>query len=61
MVRPPPPPPKIARYVLPPPIRRFPNLSYSWSFFTYSWSFLLTVNLLCLQSLKALIRRIFPL
>ena len=31
------------------------------NFFTYSWSFLLTVKLLCLQFLKALIRRTFPL
>ena len=31
------------------------------AFFTYSWSFFLTVKLLCLQSLKALSRRTFPL
>ena len=36
-------------------------ISSGGSFFTYSWSFLLTVKLLCLQSLKALIRRTFPL
>ena len=28
--------------------------------FTYSWSFLLTVELLCLQSIEVLLRRTFP-
>ena len=35
--------------------------TYSWSFLLIVGAFLLTVNLLCLQSLKAFIRRTFPL
>ena len=31
------------------------------SFFSYSWTFFDAGKLLCLQSLKALIRRTFPL
>ena len=50
------PPPKSADF---PPGSGWQN--EGGSFFTYSWSFLLTVELLCLQSLKALIRRTFPL
>ena len=46
-----------------PEVKKFALLScIPWgSFFSYSWSFFITVKLLCLQSLKALIRRTFPL
>ena len=37
-----------------------PPKSFRGKLFTYNWSFLLTVKLLCLQSLKALIRHTFP-
>ena len=38
-----------------------PATKYWGKFFTYSWSFLFTVKFLCLQSLKTLTRRTFPL
>ena len=39
----------------------FPWKSQEEAFFTYIWSFVFTVELLCLQSVEALLRNTVPL